>query len=146
MSLLILTILISFSTISFANMSNDVKNTVNGATNTVIDGAQNLTEDVRKGIGNAEDAIENGARNIGNAITDGANDVMGTNNNNNNNNNDDNSDNANGTAYTATRTTAADITGATRTTSMWTWIILAVAAAVIVGLVWYYAAERTERH
>lgn len=143
--LLLLTILISFSTISFANMANDVKNTVNGATNTVVDGAQNLTEDVRSGIENAENAIENGARNIGNAITDDANDVMRTDNNNNNSTND-NSDNTNGTAYTATRTTAADITGAARTTSMWTWIILAIAAAVIVGLVWYYAAERNDTH
>ncbi len=139
--LLILSILISFSTISFANMANDVKNTVNGATNTVVDGSKNLVEDIRNGIGNAENAVENGAQDIGTAITDGANDIMGTNNNINNTNNTNNS------GYTVARTTTADaIETDVMTSSMWTWIIIAIAGAVIVGLVWYYAVQHTETH
>ena len=138
--LLILTAIISISTVCLANTGNDIKNAVNGATSTVVDGAQNLTEDVRSGIGNAENAIENGARDIGTAITDGVNDVMRTDINN-------DTDNANTTGYTATRTTAADVTGTnTMTFSMWTWIILAIAAAIIVGLVWYYGMQHNDRH
>lgn len=125
-------ILIFLSTMCFAsNMGNDVKNTVNGATNTVVDGAQNLAEDIRSGIGSAENAIEDGARNIGDTMMDGANDVM---------NADDNN-------YTATRTTAEDISVINNTAATtWTWIAIAIATAVIVGLVWYYSAQHTDKH
>ena len=130
--LLIALFVISISTLSFADdMSNNVKNTVNGATNTVVDGAQNLTEDVRNGIGNAENAIENGARNIGNAIMNGTNDVM----------------NAQDNDYTATRTGGEDISVINNTAATtWTWIAVAIATIVIVGLVWYYSAQHIDRH
>jgi len=131
--ILLVVLIISFSTICFADdMGNDIKNAVNGATNTVVDGAQNLAEDVRTGIGNAENTIENGARNIGDAIMDGANDVMGAGNND----------------YTTTRTGAEDVSVINNTAATtWTWIAVAIAAIVIVGLVWYYSAQHhTERH
>ena len=105
------------STVSFAN--NDIKNGVHSATDTVIDGASNLANDARKGVGAIENTIEDGAKNIGNAMY---------------------SDN---TGYTATRTAT---TGTTSNNMMnngtlWTWVILAVAALVIIGLVWYYASQ-----
>lgn len=130
--LLITLLVISFSTICFANdMGNDIKNAVNGATNTVVDGAQNLAEDVRSGVGTAENTIENGVKNMGNAVMNGANDVM---------NMDDNN-------YTATRTTGDDVTTINNTAATtWTWIAIAIAAAVIVGLVWYYAAQHNHKH
>ena len=136
-------LIISFSTICFADdMGNDIKNTVNGATNTVVDGTQNLAEDVRSGIGTAENTIENGVRNIGTAITDGAenmgNAVMGG-----MDNMGDNFDNG----YTTTRTSAEDISIIDNTAATtWTWIAVAIAAIVIVGLVWYYSAQHTEKH
>ena len=44
--------------------------------------------------------------------------------------------------YTATRTTTAGATNLnTMNFSVWTWIILAVAAVIIVSLVWYYASQ-----
>ena len=141
--LLIALLLISISTICFADdMANDVKNGMNGATNTVVDGASNLAEDVRSGIGNAENTIENGVRNIGSAITDGAenmgNAVMGG-----MDNMGDNFDND----YTTTRTAAEDVSVIDNTVAnTWTWIALAIAATVIVGLVWYYASERSHKH
>ena len=47
------------------------------------------------------------------------------------------------TQYTAQRTS----TGLFGTnTSMWTWIILAVVAAVIVGVIWYYAMQHNNSH
>lgn len=129
-SLLIVFVLLAIlfiSSISFAN--NEVKNDIHNATDTVVDGAENLAEDVRNGIGNAEDAVENGVRDAGTAITDGANDMTRT----------DNS------GYTATRTTAADATtNNTMNSTLWTWIALAIAAVVIVGLVWYYATQHND--
>ena len=134
--ILLVVLIISFSTICFADdMGNDIKNAVNGATNTVVDGIQNLAEDVRSGIGTAEDTIENGARNMGNAVMNGANDVM---------DDMDSGDND----YTATRTSAEDVSVINNTAATtWTWIAVAIAAIVIVGLVWYYSAQHhTERH
>jgi len=130
--LLVALFVISISTLSFADdMGNNIKNTMNGATNTVVDGAQNLAEDVRTGIGNAENTIENGARNIGGALMNGANDVM------------DAGDND----YTATRTSAEDVSVINNTAATtWTWIAVAIAALVIVGLVWYYASQHNHKH
>ncbi len=123
--LLMLTFLIlSISTMCFAtNTESQVKNTINGATNTIIDGSQNLAEDVRNGVGRAEGAIENGVSDIGNAVMDGTDD-----------------------AYTATRSSAEDVTmGNSTNASMWIWIAVAVAAVVIVGLVWYYATQNKNK-
>ena len=129
--LLITLLLISFcSTICFANnMGNDVKNTVNGATNTVVDGVQNLAEDVRNGIGAAENTIEDGARNIGDAMMNGTTDLM----------NGDDYD------YTATRTGSEDVSIINNTAATtWTWIAIAIATLVIVGTVWYYASQHSK--
>lgn len=130
--LLIVLLVLSFSTVCFAsNMGNDIKNTMNGATNAVVDGTQNLAEDVRSGIGTAENAIEDGSRNIGNAVMDGANDVM----------------NAGDDAYTTARTATGDMTTINNTTATtWTWVVLSIAAVVIVSLVWYYAYQNNHKH
>ena len=140
--LLITVVLLSFATISFADdMGNNVKNAVNGATNTVVDGVQNLAEDVRSGISTAENTIENGVRDVGNAVMDGANDVMDTT------NTVVDGDNNGDTNYMTTRTIGEDtsIINSTAATT-WTWIAIAIAGLVIVGLVWYYASERTHKH
>lgn len=130
--LLIAIILISFSTICFAtDMGNNVKNTVNGATNTVVDGAQNLAEDIRSGIGTAENTIENGATNMKNSIMDTSNDSTA----------------AGDNDYTVTRTGAEDVSIIDNTVATtWIWVIVAIAAAVIVGLVWYYASQYNDKH
>lgn len=140
--LLITVVLLSFSTISLADdMGNNVKNAVNGATNTVVDGVQNLAEDVRSGIGKAENTIENGVQNVGNAVMDGANDVMDTT------NNIVDDDNNGDTNYMTTRTIGEDTSIINNTAATtWTWIAIAIAGLVIVGLVWYYASERTHKH
>ena len=44
--------------------------------------------------------------------------------------------------YNTTRTTSEDVTAtATNNATMWMWIMLAVVAVLIIGLVWYYAAQ-----
>ncbi len=114
-TLIILSILFALlfiSTISFAN--NDIKDGVHSATDTVIDGASNLVNDARKGVGAIENTVENGAKDIGNAI---------------------HHDNTNG--YTTTRTATTGTTTNGMNSTLWTWVILAVAAVVIIGLIWY---------
>ena len=114
--LYILFAILFISTISFAN--NDIKDGVHSATDAVIDGASNLVNDARKGVGAIENTVENGAKDIGNAI---------------------HHDNTNG--YTATRTATTGTTTNGMNSTLWTWVILAVAAVVIIGLIWYYASQ-----
>ena len=130
--LLIALVVLSFSTISFAaDTANNIKNTINGATNSVVDGAQNLADDVRSGIGTAENSIENTVEDIGNAVSDGANYA----------------EDAGTDAYTTTRSVAEDVTnGGGMTVSTWTWIAVAIAGIVIVALVWYYASQNNYKH
>lgn len=150
--LMVLTIasLLFITTNSFA--TNDIKNGIHNTTDSVIDGAERLSNDVKNGIGKASGAIENSARNLGNTISNGTQNIgnaisddMDNNNNmytNMNNNNEMNNMSNSNNGYTATRTTASDITDADiMNTNLWTWVALAVAGIVIIGLVWYYAAE-----
>ena len=118
-TLIILSILFAIlfiSTISIAN--NDIKDGDHSATDTDIDGASNLANDARKGVGAIENTVENGAKDIGNAM---------------------HHDNTNG--YTATRTATTGTTTNGMNSTLWTWVILAVAAVVIIGLIWYYASQ-----
>ena len=118
-TLIILSILFALlfiSTISFAN--NDIKDGVHSATDAVIDGASNLVNDARKGVGAIESTVENGAKDISNAI---------------------HHDNTNG--YTTTRTATTGTTTNGMNSTLWTWVILAVASVVIIGLIWYYASQ-----
>lgn len=115
-ALFIIFVLLLISTFSFAN--NDIKNDVHSATDTVIDGASNLANEARKGVGSIENTIEDGVKDIGNAMYD--NDSM---------------------EYTTTRTSTAPATTDNMNGALWTWVILAVAGIVIVGLVWYYASQ-----
>ena len=112
----ILFAILFISTISFAN--NDIKDGVHSATDAVIDGASNLANDARKGVGAIENTVENGAKDIGYAM---------------------HHDNTNG--YTATRTATTGTTTNGMNSTLWTWVILAVAAVVIIGLIWYYASQ-----
>ena len=105
------------------NMGNNIKNTVGSGVNTVVDGVGNLAEDARNGVGHIENGIENTF-------------------------NMDNGDNRNDNAgnYNATRTAITDSGNnggmlGIDTTTMWIWVILAIAAIVIVGLVWYYGSQ-----
>lgn len=116
--------IICISNVCFANNTgNTIKNGVSSVTNTVVDGTQNLARDVRNGVGSLENGIEG-------ALT------MDTNNNMNSNDN-----------YTATRTATtratADNTGlfGLDSSTMWVWLIVALAAIGIIGLVWYYGSQ-----
>lgn len=130
--LFIIFCILCISNVCFAtNTANNVKNAVGTGTNTVVDGMSNLAGGVRNGVGNLENGIED-------ALTM---DDMNT-------RTTDNFTNAGTTtdagSYTATRTaTTGDANGlfGIDTSTMWVWIIVALASIVIVGLVWYYGSQ-----
>lgn len=123
-SLLILFIIfciLCISNICFANdMASDMKDAVNSASSTLIDGTKNLAADVRNGVGNVENGIE-GALTMDNMNTTN----MQTTSND----------------YTATRTSSTTNATGMNTSTMWIWMIVAIAAIGIVGLVWFYASQ-----
>lgn len=123
-SLLILFIIfciLCISNICFANdMASDMKDAVNSASSTLIDGTKNLATDVRNGVGNVENGIE-GALTMDNM----------------NNTNMQTTSND----YTATRTSSTTNATGMNTSTMWVWMIVAIAAIGIVGLVWFYASQ-----
>ncbi len=96
---------------------NNVKNAAQDTGNNIKNGIQNLGNDVREGIQNGENAVENTAKDMTN---------------NGNNTND---------GYNAVRT--ATTGNANTGNTVWTWVILAAIAIVIIGLIWYYASQNT---
>lgn len=95
--------------------------------------------------------LQDSMNKAGQSIRNFGNDVLGTNNSTNHDQHNNNThmgttagnNNHNGIGgYSATRT-ANTFAGMTSTT--WTWVILAIAATVIVALVWYYATQNEQR-
>lgn len=116
--LFIITCILCVSNVCFANNTmNDMKDGVKSATNTVVDGVKNLAEDAREGVGDAQNSIEG-------ALTMNTN-TAGTNTN----------------GYTSARTSATMADTTTRTSTLWIWAIVAIAAIGIIGLVWFYSTE-----
>lgn len=122
--LFIIFCILCISNVCFANnTANNIKDSVNSATTTAVDGAKNLATDVRHGVGSVENGIE-GALSMNNMNTQTTH-TTGTANNN----------------YTATRTATTANTTGMGTSTMWVWAIVAIAAIVIIGLVWYYGSQ-----
>ena len=131
------------------NMGNDIKNGINNAGTTIVDGAERLGNDIQKGVNDVGSDIVDGARNLGDDVRGGIgnveNGIEGALRMN------DTADNRIASNYTATRTVddGASMGLANTATTTWVWIIMAIAAVVIVALIWYYAAtinNGTDRH
>ena len=126
--LLIAVILMFATTFSFATDDHGamtgVNDAVNGVRNTIV-GAENAVEGAVKDV---TDTTKNATDNTTN---------MGIN------RNDTQSTNytANRTATTGTATNAGTFLGMSST--MWTWLILAIAIVAIIALVWYYSNQLT---
>lgn len=130
-------IIFSLTTMCFA--TDQVKNDVHNVTDTVIDGAENLTEDVRNGVGQAENVVEDAAQDVGNAVNDGLNTVEDM-----------------GNDIGATTRDAIDDTTGTMTNNnydnmndndglpVWAWIIIAAAVIVIIAVIWYYVSQNKD--
>ena len=132
-----------FSSICFANTEN------------VMDAAKNTTVNLRDEITNSIDKTENSTRNVtqdvmtkGGQMMNSAgnmiNNMTGNNNDNNTNNNKNGTTN-NNAGYNTTRTAVDDAYFGTAgmDTTTWLWIILAIAAIIIIAAVWYYAMQGT---
>ena len=90
------------------------------------DSIRNVTSDVM-------DAGANTMRSIGNTVDGNNNDRTNLRN------------TSNDTNYNAVRTSVDEATTSTMSTTTWIWIILAVAAVIIVAMVWYYAVQDNYR-
>lgn len=126
--LLIAVILMFATTFSFATDDHGAMNGVNDAVN-----------GVRNTIGGAENAVEGAVKDVTDTTKNATDNTtnMGIN------RNDTQSTNytANRTATTGTATNAGTFLGMSST--MWTWLILAVAVVAIIALVWYYSNQLT---
>ena len=127
--LLIAVILMFATTFSFATDDHGAMNGVNDAVN-----------GVRNTIGGAENAVEGAVKDVTDTTKNATDNTtnMGIN------RNDTQSTNytANRTATTGTTTNAGTFLGMSST--MWTWLILAVAVVAIIALVWYYSNQLTK--
>lgn len=121
------------------NISEGATNTLNG----IRDGVQNMANDAGGALENAKNGIENMMNNDGNTAGSTDNDAMGMT----DNSTDEGTTNNGATAgdYTASRTTASDVTNRNGMTSATTWIVLAIVGIAIVALVWYYGTQKSDR-
>ena len=107
---------------------------------------QDATNSVRNAVGGAENAIENGVEGIGNMTKDATNSMETTMNNAGEDvRNSVSPSTNNGDSYSATRTSTggAEATFMGMNSTVWTWLIIGIAAIAIVALVWYYSSEIT---
>lgn len=114
------------------NMANDAGRAMEGAKN----GVENMANDTGRAMEGAKNGVENmmndignGAKNVGDATKNTVGNMARS---------------ATNAGYTATRTSATDTTNNGFSTAM-VWVILGVAGALIVGLVWYYGMQTTKR-
>ena len=128
-SLIILFVIFIFlcvSNICFAsNTINNIKNSVSSTTDTAINGVSNLAHDIRNGVGHVENGIED-ALTMYNTIID---------------TNRITSSESTGNYQTARTTDMTRTSTGINTTTMWVWLIVAIAAVIIISLVWYYGAQ-----
>ena len=127
---IILSIIFSF-TFCFAadgmnQAVNGVRNVIGGAENTMEGAAQGMSNMAKDATNNIEKGANNTANNIGNAM-----------------NNEDNKD------YAASRTAAevgAETTFLGISSTVWTWIIVGIAVAALIALVWYFSTQKNNTH
>lgn len=104
------------------NMKNGVQNMANDAGRAMEgakNGVENIVSDIGNGVRNVGDATKNTVQDMTRGATNGG--------------------------YTAQRTSATDTTNSGFSTAM-VWVILGVAGALIVGLVWYYGMQTTGKN
>lgn len=105
----------------------------------------NLGEEITDSINKTGDSV----RNVTNDVMNGVNGNARNNNNNYNNGNYNRNNNTDNNVFTdgynAVRTSVDDVATGNMSTTTWIWIILAVAAIIIVAMVWYYAVQNNDR-
>lgn len=132
--IIVVSIITLFSTVCFAeeSMMNDA---MEGMENTMED-AGNVVKDTANGMANG---VKNSVNGISNAMEDMGSSVMNSNTNYNNGNYNNNGYIAERTATTG-YTNEATFLGLNSTA--WTWIIMGIIGAIVVGLIIYYNTQR----
>ena len=124
------------------NAENKTENAVQGATNVVRDTVSGITDTTKNAVNGLTDSAKNTVNDITNS-TDEKNNYNNDNNTAMTTNNSTTTANTTGN-YTTSRTSAnGTLMGMNSTT--WIWIIMGVAAVTIIGLVWYYSMQLTEK-
>lgn len=129
----ILFTVIAFAT-SYSYANNSTMEQMKDSIRNAVGGAENVVEDAGK---DASNGIKDGFNSIGNttnSAVNGASEVM--------NNTTSYFSNDNNDGYTARRT-ATDTTFAGMNGTVWTWLIIGVAAIAIIAFLWYYAMQKT---
>lgn len=107
----------------------------------------NVVNDVRNTVGGAENAVEGAVKDVTNTMKDATENNMNSATKNNTTNLNVTGNNTQTTGYTASRTATAGTTNTGSflgmSSTMWTWLILAVAVVAIIALVWYYSMQFT---
>lgn len=149
LSALFVALLVLSTTAVFANTdtSDKMKSGISNAGNTVVDGAERLGNDIKSGINNVESGIENGTRDLMN----NSNDSMNNDNDKVNGAFEINNGGKRDSDYTATRTSTDDSmdTGSAfdmTNPNTWVWILAAIAAVIVVGLVIYAVTQPNGRN
>lgn len=118
--------------------ANGIRNVVGGVENTVENAAMDISNMSKDTTGSIENGMNDTANSIDNRMNDARNNTgLG-----NTNTND---------GYTAARTdtrmaTTGDDTLLGMSSDAWIWVIMAIAAILIIGLVWYYSAQITNNN
>lgn len=120
------------------NPVNSVRNVVGGAENVVEDAARGVTDTVKGGINMTENGVHNAAVKTESGLENAGNMAKNT---------VQNTGNAvtskttqNPSRYNATRTMAS----AVNTGVVWTWLVVAIVALAIIGLIWYYTSQKND--
>lgn len=101
----------------------------------------NLGEEITDSLDKTGDSV----RNVADDVMNGVDGNTRNNNNNYNTRNNNTNNNVFTNGYNAVRTSVDDVATGNMSTTTWIWIILAVAAIVIVAMVWYYAVQDNNR-
>lgn len=129
----ILFTVIAFAT-SYSYANNSTMEQMKDSIRNAVGGAENVVEDAGK---DASNSIKDGFNSIGNTTNSavhGASEAM--------NNTTSYFSNDNNNGYTARRT-ATDTTFAGMNGTVWTWLIIGVAAIAIIAFLWYYAMQKS---
>ncbi len=106
----------------------------------------NLGEEITDSLDKTGDSVRNVADDVMNGVNGNTrNDRNNDKNNNNNTRNNHMDNNVFTNGYNAVRTSVDDVATGNMSTTTWIWIILAVAAIIIVAMVWYYAVQDNNR-
>ena len=137
--IIVISVITLFTSVCFAeeSMMNDAMEGVE----TTMESAGNTIQDTANGMANG---VKNGVNGISNTMNNMGSTVMDTMDMNDNNRNTNYNNNNNG--YTAERTSTTgyynESTFLGLNSTAWTWIIMGIIGAVIVGLVIYYNTQR----